>query len=657
MKKIIAAFITISLFFGITAFPAFAVPETGVVFQHQKTGVETSYLVLPDGTAALGDGVHAAIPEDTTSLTIPVCVTYFEAYETVHPYSVSRIKSNAFAGCLQVKEIYIEGDIYIEEGALSGLPEDVHFTTASEITVQNLKDYGIPEESISYHPIKIKYVAFGDSIAAGYALAEYNMYDKTTKQLSDGDRFPTPSDAFVRKIGETLGMSGDIVWDNQAVSGWTSKQFLDMLQSGAYDATLENADIITVTIGSNDLLGPFIEIVEDVISRELGIEGITEISPGSSEQPFEMNIPINQQSDAGNLLEGLGSVTATLNDQLEDNAVLNQACKDFREIFQPAILQELSARAPKADIYWTTLYNPFYGVKLDLKELFPGLDIFPVFSEAAKTVEVIDLGGLGAQYIENMNGAFAVNREGYTSIPLYDALNSPGLTNVHIAGVGAILDGDLQFSLDPHPNKDGHQVIFDSIMPYLSDFCESEKVRFKDVKENDWFCEDVYYAVDMGWMNGVSEDSFAPYRIVSRAVVATVLWRMAGEPQPEDNTAFKAVKSGEWYEKAVAWAADTRITNGYGNGFFGTNDSVNREQLVAFLYRYAERYGYDVSGGVSLVEFADENQVSDYAKQPMEWAVGKGIISGKGDKVIDPKGTATAAEIAAITRRFYEMYE
>ncbi len=659
MKKVVATFMAAVLLMGTIMLPAFAALEEGVVFQHQKTGIETIYLVLPDGTAALGDGEHAAVPMGTTKLVIPANVTYFEAWENVHPYGVSSINTNAFLGCDALKEIYIEGDVFIQDGALGGLSKDVRFTIASDFTKQSLISCGIPEENITYRPIQTKYVAFGDSIAAGYALDEYKINDMTTIQGSDGDRFPTPADAFVNKVGETFKEQGETVLDNQAVSGWTSTQLLEMLQSGAYDATLKDADVLTVTIGSNDLLGPFMEIVADAIRQEFGDEGAEEAATTAENDMFRIHIPMIIQSKIEDVITSIGKVTANLNDALADNAVLNQACVDFKETVQPAILEELSARAPEAEIYWTTLYNPFYGVKLDLLELFPGLEMLKIAPEATQTIETIELGALGAQYVEKMNEAFTVNTEGYTIIPLYEAFNNTGLTNVNIsrdAGLSMELlpDDTLNFQLDPHPNTDGHQLIYDIVMPTIQNSYAPENKGFEDVKETDWFYEDVIFAVDKGWMNGVSKDSFAPNRIVSRAVIATVLWRLAGEPQIEGIMDFEDVKIGEWYEKAVAWASSVGITNGYGEGIFGTNDSVSREQLVAFLYRYAEKHGYDVSNGTSLADFTDGEKVSDYAKNAMEWAVGKGIISGKGDKMIDPKGTATAAEIAAILRRFFE---
>lgn len=151
--------------------------------------------------------------------------------------------------------------------SLDGLSSKTVFETGSTETKKALLKYGIPANRVKYKPARTKYVEFGDSIAVGYALLSYVKGDITA------DKYPMPSDAFVALTGNALNKSdGPAITDNQAVSGWTSQQLLDQLIRGDYAPALEDADVVTVTIGSNDLLGPFMEIVGGAINTEFGTE-------------------------------------------------------------------------------------------------------------------------------------------------------------------------------------------------------------------------------------------------------------------------------------------------------------------------------------------------------------------------------------------------
>ena len=175
---------------------------------------------------------------------------------------------------------------------------------------------------------------------------------------------------------------------------------------------------------------------------------------------------------------------------------------------------------------------------------------------------------------------------------------------------------------------------------------------FTDVSENDWFYDDVMFVLANDLMVGTSSTTFDPYGTTTRAMVATTIWRMEGEPKPEGDNPFTDVKNGEWYTDAIVWANENGIALGYGNNLFGTNDPVTREQLAAFFYRYAKYKGYDTAVTGSLDRFNDKDNVSDWAKEAMAWAVGYGLIGGKGNNMLDPQGEATRAEFAAMLQRF-----
>lgn len=174
------------------------------------------------------------------------------------------------------------------------------------------------------------------------------------------------------------------------------------------------------------------------------------------------------------------------------------------------------------------------------------------------------------------------------------------------------------------------------------------ELPFTDVAENDWFFDNVCYVYGNGLMQGTAEDLFSPDEDTSRGMVVTILWRLAGRPQAGRGQTFPDVAQGQWYTDAVAWAAEAGIVKGYGDGTFGPGDPVTREQLAAILYRYARSEGGAAAGG-SLSAFRD--QPAPWAREAMEWAVGAGIITGKGDGVLDPGGRASRAETAAMLAR------
>lgn len=169
----------------------------------------------------------------------------------------------------------------------------------------------------------------------------------------------------------------------------------------------------------------------------------------------------------------------------------------------------------------------------------------------------------------------------------------------------------------------------------------SESGAFADVIPDDWFYIAVEYCREHGLMSGKGASKFAPQDNMTRAELATVLYRHAKSPAVTSSPDFTDVKTDTWYTKAVAWAQENKIVSGYGNGRFGTNDNVRRGDIATIFWRYAgsPEVGRDA-------EFADMAQVSGYALEAVDWARANGIISGKGNNRFDPKGYATRAEVA-----------
>ena len=175
---------------------------------------------------------------------------------------------------------------------------------------------------------------------------------------------------------------------------------------------------------------------------------------------------------------------------------------------------------------------------------------------------------------------------------------------------------------------------------------------FPDVTEGDWFYDAVRYAYETGLMDGVGDSLFAPNSETTRAQLVTILYRLAGEPEPGGDSGFADVAAGTWYTDAVAWAAENGIVNGVSDTEFVPGDDITREQLAAILYRYAACQGYDVSQRADLSGFGDAESISGYAQEALSWAHAQGLVLGFEDGSLRPQGTASRAQIAAVLMRF-----
>ena len=182
-----------------------------------------------------------------------------------------------------------------------------------------------------------------------------------------------------------------------------------------------------------------------------------------------------------------------------------------------------------------------------------------------------------------------------------------------------------------------------------------EGLPFTDVTSGDWFYDAVAYVYDKGMMEGTTDTTFAPAMNLTRSMIAQVLYNLEERPEAPGAAGFPDVAAGAWYADAVNWAAARGIVKGYDTGAFGPEDSVTREQLAAILYRYAQAKGYDTTqGGMAVREFSDSASISDWAQEAMAWAVNAQVLSGKGNGVLDPQGTATRAEVAQMLMTFVE---
>ena len=178
---------------------------------------------------------------------------------------------------------------------------------------------------------------------------------------------------------------------------------------------------------------------------------------------------------------------------------------------------------------------------------------------------------------------------------------------------------------------------------------------FTDVSDNAWYADNVQFVYEKGLMAGTAADKFSPETKMNRAMLVTVLYRMDGSHAASGTTPFTDIQTKEYYYPALVWAYGNGIINGTAPDKFSPEAPITREMMVTIFYRYAQFKGLDVSKTDNLSKYTDAVKISNYAKTPFAWAVAAGVIFGNSATTLNPLGTATRAECAAILQRFYGL--
>lgn len=183
---------------------------------------------------------------------------------------------------------------------------------------------------------------------------------------------------------------------------------------------------------------------------------------------------------------------------------------------------------------------------------------------------------------------------------------------------------------------------------------------FTDIPAGAWYYKDVEYMVMNGMMNGTSPSTFEPETPLTRGMLVTILWRQENGPIQGSNI-FSDVESGKWYENAINWAASQGVVNGLGDGRFGPDENITREQMATLLFRYARMKQYDTTDRGYYFNFADEGDVNNWAMEGLSWMIGAGHINGiQQDSSEDPwyelqpGASATRAQFAKVMHLFCE---
>ncbi len=299
--------------------------------------------------------------------------------------------------------------------------------------------------------------------------------------------------------------------------------------------------------------------------------------------------------------------------------------------------------------------NKYMYTKQDLIETaksdnaYSGATIQHLYSTRTNVVknELIELNGIKGHrvaYKKTYQSAEGANADAFTS---YEYSDSYYLISDHYSYIFSI--GYMSTNLI---DSSAEKSVFNSIK--IKDTAvKSHQTPFVDVAPSEWYHNAVKYVFDNNIIKGYDNLNFAPDDNLTRGMLATILYRMEGEPAISGKPKFPDVQdSKQFYYKAVKWATDKGVVAGYNTGKFGPNDNITREQLAVILNRYAKYKGKNVSATNDLKKFSDVSKISDYAVSSMKWAVGAGVITGNDNGTLNPKGNATRAEVSAMMEKY-----
>lgn len=409
------------------------------------------------------------------------------------------------------------------------------------------------------------YLALGDSITTGYA--------------PDGAAVANPfADQVAAQYGYTLV--------NQAEDGETTASLLQKLEAQEID--ISGADLVTISIGGNDLIEVLYEALE---------AALTDAGAGDA--------LLNGGSLDASVFETLAQALAGFaNSEAATDAVANAGANVL------TILTHIQAENPEAQILLLNQYNPYSHL---------------TNAAVSALVGAFDAGVNGLNTVL----AAVAQSAGVTVVDVYttfrDAQENP---------CNAYFTSAADFQLDYHPSQTGHDLIAETIAALLGDPDQAGKpgvLPFTDVQSGQWYYEAVSYAYTQGLMDGVSATSFAPNGSVTRAMVWTVLARIAGQ----------TISGADWMEASRTWAMTAGVSDGTDPTGF-----VTREQLATMLYRFAG--SPEVTGDLSA--YPDAGSVSDWAETALVWAVSTGLINGI-DGSLSPETGASRAQLATMLMR------
>ena len=477
------------------------------------------------------------------------------------------------------------------------------------------------------------YTCLGDSNAAGYAAEGYQDQPCTVTPGAYHSMVAGDLGAKLNAGGFRSHEMRHLLDPDWEITDWEYAdncagyvQYDDLeSRRDLYIQAVEEADLITVNIGSNDILGnPLGQAMREMYNTDGADKAILDA----------IKAELQKTGDFGTALlkligyaESIGQGTKLL---VSLAHYMNIAYQQFTENWD-AIVKNIYRLNPDVTLVAVGMHNAFANTSLTVGS-------------------VIKTGKLLQPIMDKMN-AWMKTGSAYAGQYIY-------------CDVPDVECGELAFTQDDfwtaylpavHPTAAGHRYIADRILSVLPDTALS----FEDVPEGAWYYMDVAACYYRGLMVGVTDTRFAPNMPVDRAMVAAIVHRIAGEPAAAGtDMPFRDVPADAYYAQSVLWAYHAGVVSGCSADAFCPAQAISRQDLTAILYRYACLTG--IAGAAqsddALGGFTDAAAVSDYARAALAWAVENGILYGKDGNLLDPQGTATRAECAALLWRFVSQY-
>ena len=477
-----------------------------------------------------------------------------------------------------------------------------------------------------YEPYRV-YTCLGDSVAAGYGTTGYNVPPLCAQQPNAYHTLLANAlGADLRQFGWGGFRSHEIrhmIAPDYSITDWTyadncagfvHEEDLAARQD-AYIKGVEDADILTINIGSNDLFGDALGEVFRVLYAE----------PDSNETLDKIKENLKNSGNLGAAFVQLMEFAQSIG---KLNEVLNVAVKAFYRSYETfkvnfdAIVKSVYERNPDVTLVIIGMFNPLKTLSINEGDLV----------KVGKAADPLML--LMNNYMKN--GCKYSDKYIYVDVKdveLHDiAFKQDDFWSAYLAAV--------------HPTDEGHIYMTNQILNALP---ERGTLPFTDVPANAWYYDDLYYAWFHGMVKGTSDTTFSPNATSTRAQAVTMLYRIAGEPDVSGLTEpFSDVADNFWGRDAIIWGYNEGIIKGFTATTFGPDAELTRAQFVTMLYRYA---GSPESGS-DLSTVTDAAAVADCYRAAVAWAVEQGIIKGFEDGSFRPDLPISRAQLAVILARY-----
>lgn len=474
----------------------------------------------------------------------------------------------------------------------------------------------LPMQALAADPIHV--LALGDSITAGYGLA-------------------SEAECFTAQLGEGYTVT------NKGVSGYKTTDILRQINSGAMDAEIEQADVITLTIGGNDLMALLYARTAELynVSHDPKIAAADIVALLATLTPENLMDHYDLITCAGAALSRL-SAGLENPDYLMNSAEFAAALENYRQALV-AITAGLKARNSDAEIIIATQYNPYTAFEgaPSVAPLYDGIEDGANRMNTVITQTAAQAGYTAAPVKAAFDAAFAAGADLYHANPDLEAIN-----------------------LDFHPNAGGHALlaqVFAQVIPQVlrakapaeppvEPPVTEENAGLQDVLPSDYFYDPVLWAVGLGITRGTSDTTFSPNAVCTRAQAVTFLWRALGSPEPlGSEMPFNDVGADAYYCKAVQWAVENGITSGTSAVTFSPEATVTRAQTAAFIYRVIQSMGGGFTGAwMFRLPFTD---APDWAFESIAWCYMNGITKGTSDTTFSPNDGCTRGQIVTFLYR------